>query len=94
MTFEPMGGFPPFVRKTDITKEEKPSELRGFSTTNIVNISNIMEKKKKDVFLAIGSEEEGGFGEEDYLLSDALFESPESYDRITYKEPLKKKSRK
>jgi hypothetical protein len=82
MNFEPMGGFPPFVRKTDTTTEEKPLGLRGFSTTNIVNISNILEKKKTNTFLALSSDEESGVDES--LIDDMLYEKKDDSDDIVF----------
>lgn len=60
MQFEPMGGFPSIIRADDDISE-KTLESRGFTTTNIVSISNIMDSKKKEnLFMAFGSEDEDG----------------------------------
>jgi len=46
--FEPIGGFPPIVRTEESDINKKTLESRGFATTNIVSISNIMDTKKKE----------------------------------------------
>jgi len=82
MQFEPLGGFPPLIRVEDI-KPTKTSETRGFGTTNIVSISNIMDSKKKEnLFIAFGSEDEDG----NDLLVSGLFDNPHDYNRIIYKD--------
>lgn len=79
MQFEPLGGFPPIVRVDDKVVE-KTLESRGFATTNIVSISNIMDSKKKEnLFIAFGSDdEEAGMAQ--------YFEEPENYTGISYRE--------
>lgn len=61
MAFEPRGGFPPIIRikKEDISS--KTLETRGFVSSNIVSINDIMNQKKKTLFLAFGdkTEEDG-----------------------------------
>ena len=87
MSFEPAGGFPPIIRKSDVTKVEKTVlESRGFSSINPVTISAIMQKKK-DSFFQFGSEDESGAAYDDSVLSAVLFDDkPASYDKISYKE--------
>lgn len=50
MQFEPMGGFPSIIR-ADEDISEKTLESRGFATTNIVSISNIMDSKEERKFV-------------------------------------------
>ena len=79
MQFEPLGGFPPIIRVDDAKIGEKTLEARGFTTTNIVNISNIMDtKKKENLFIAFGTEEEDGV--------DLLIDNPHEYKKVAYDE--------
>jgi hypothetical protein len=88
MEFEPMGGFPPIIRIDDAKVSEKTLESRGFGTTNIVSISNIMDSKKKEnLFIAFGSEDEDGAR----MIDNMLDEEPHEYKDIVYKELKKKK---
>ena len=83
MTFEPRGGFPSIIRIEDDNISRKTLESRGFTTTNIVNISNIMESKKKEnLFLAFGTEEEDGV---DYFIENMLDHTPNEFTEIDYK---------
>ena len=83
MAFDPIAGFPPLIRETDLIDTPLTLESRGFSTTNIVNISNIMESKKKEnLFLAFGTEEEDGV---DYFIENMLDHTPNQYSDIDYK---------
>ena len=88
MQFEPLGGFPPIVRVDDVTSE-KTLESRGFATTNIVNVSNIMDtKKKENLFIAFGTEDEDGI---DFAI-EAMFDTePNDYKDIVYKKIPKRK---
>lgn len=53
--FIPVGGFPPIVKKQKKI-DQKTLESRGFASTNIVSINNIMNSKKKEnLFTAFGS---------------------------------------
>lgn len=93
MAFEPMFGFPPIVRKTDIKPSKQTLESRGFSTTNIAGITDIMEKKKKnDAFIILGSDDESGFN--DMELNSVLFDAPRTYNKISYKDNKKKSNKK
>jgi hypothetical protein len=68
MQFEPVGGFPPIIREDQAKIPEKTLESRGFATTNIVSINKIMDSKKKEnIFIAFGSEDEDGA---DVLIQD------------------------
>ena len=81
MSFKPIGGFPSFIRIKDKIEKET-LETRGFST-NIVSIGDIMDKKKKqDLFLAFGSDDESGI---DFMF-DNMFNKPYTYDEIIYEE--------
>ena len=82
MQFEPMGGFPPIIRENDTKISEKTLESRGFATTNIVSISNIMDtKKKENLYMAFGSEEEDGI---DFIIQGMFDEKPNDYKDIIY----------
>lgn len=78
MQFKPIGGFPSIVRIGDKNISEKTLESRGFATTNIVSISNIIDaKKKENLFTAFGSEEEDG------IDTQSIFNrTPHDYDDI------------
>jgi len=68
MQFEPLGGFPPLVRVEDIKitdNEKKNVSTRGFSSTNIINIRNILNKQKKTYT-------EGKFDSDDMLFNDPI----------------------
>ena len=57
--FEPMGGFPPIIRKNYAKISGTTLESRGFGTTNIVGIGEIINSKKKgDLYLAFGSDDD------------------------------------
>ena len=76
MPFEPIGGFPPIMRKDASALSEKSLEARGFETTSIVNISDIMiNKKKENLYIAFGSEDEGETG-------GGFLDTPHEYDEI------------
>ncbi|XWV24870.1 n trans domain containing protein [Tupanvirus deep ocean] len=91
MQFEPVGGFPPIIRVDDARISEKTLESRGFATTNIVSISNIMDSKKKEnLFIAFGSEEEEGI---DFAIEAMFDEKPYEYKEIVYKEIPKRLSK-
>lgn len=84
MPFEPRGGFPPLIRLQE-NVEEKTLETRGFATTNIVNIANIMDtKKKEELFFAFGSDEEetGHPLVRNILDTDPLDYQNNGYDRF------------
>lgn len=91
MEFIPIGGFPSIVRKEDTHVNKNITESRGFGTTNIVNIADIMgSKAKEQMFIAFGTDqkEEGGILSDDVdLMGSILFsENPNIYDGIEYKE--------
>lgn len=82
--FEPIGGYPPLIRLADDI-DEKKIETRSFENSNIVNIKNIINTKKKDVFIKFGMSEEDGFNKSDQHLRDYLtFTAPREYDDIEY----------
>ena len=62
MPFKPKGGFPSIVRKIyNKTEDDKIPTSRGFSDRKrIIDISQILENKKREnLFLAFGDDEEG-----------------------------------
>jgi hypothetical protein len=91
MQFEPIGGFPPVIRVDDSKIKEKTMESRGFATTNIVSISNIMDSKKKEnLFVAFGTDDEDGV---DFNIMGMFDEPPHEYDNVVYKKIPKKLSK-
>lgn len=89
MPFKPIGGFPSIIRLEDATINTKTLESRGFSTTNIVSISSIMDSKKKENLIsAFGTEEEEGL---DFMIDGMLTKTPHKYDEIDYKKLSRKK---
>ena len=88
MQFEPIGGFPSIVRVDDAKISEKTLESRGFATTNIVSINNIMDSKKKEnLFMAFGTDEEDGI---DFQIQAMFTENPHEYKDISFKSIPKK----
>lgn len=82
MQSNPIGGFPPIIRIDDKKISDKTLESRGFSTTNIVSINNIMDlKKKENLFIAFGTEDEDGV---DYTLGNMFTENPYEYKKVVY----------
>lgn len=80
MSFEPMGGFPSIIRLKNEKVTKQTLESRGFGTTNIVSINNIMENKKKEnLFIAFGTEEEDGV---DFMIDGMFTEKPYEYDKF------------
>lgn len=62
MTFEPTGGFPPLI---DLEEENQPPKINERGFASIVDISSILNaKKKQDLTMAFGEtgkeESEGG----------------------------------
>ena len=89
--FEPIGGFPPIVREEDVKIGEKSLESRGFSTTNIVSINKIMDSKKKEnLFIAFGSDEEDGIDE---FVTGMIERTPNDYNEISFKDITKNRSK-
>lgn len=83
MQFEPIGGFPPIIRADDTEIREKTLESRGFATTNIVSISNIMDNKKKEnLFIAFGTEDEDGVN---YDIGNMFDINPHKFNQVKYK---------
>ena len=88
MQFEPIGGFPALIREEDAVISEKTLESRGFATTNIVDIANIMqERKKQNLYTAFGSEEENAI---DLKIQTMFDDNPHQYEGIGYKNISKK----
>lgn len=83
MQFEPIGGYPPIIKIDESKINEKTLESRGFATTNIVSINNIMDSKKKEnLFIAFGTEEDDGI---DFLVGGMMDNEPLEYSDIEYK---------
>ena len=90
MQFEPLGGFPPIIRADDGKQVENNLGTRGFASTNIVSITNILQSKKKgNAFIAFDNaeEEEGGY---DLLSDNLLYQKPFEFSDINYKEQTKR----
>jgi hypothetical protein len=84
MRFKPRGGFPSIILTDEAEPNEKTTDVRGFSTNNIVSINNIMESKKKEnLFIAFGTEDEDGVNE--YTIDGLVTEHPHEYKNIQYK---------
>lgn len=84
MQFEPMGGFPPIIRKQDAKISGKTLESRGFATTNIVGIDKIFtSKKKQDLYFAFGSDEDDNLSR---VMNDIVTLSPNEYEAVRYRE--------
>lgn len=80
MNFIPIGGFPPMVRANNNQINNQILNTRGFSNTNIVSIADIMNSKKKEnLFIAFGSEDENGI---DYSMGRLFTDNPIDYDKI------------
>jgi len=77
-----MGGYPPIIITDESKINEKTLESRGFATTNIVSINNIMDSKKKEnLFIAFGSDDEDGV---DFLVGGIFEENPHEYNDVEY----------
>ncbi len=84
MQFEPTGGYPPIIRIDESKISGKTLESRGFATTNIVSINNIMDSKKKEnLFIAFGTEEEDGV---DFLVGGMMDDGPLEYSDVAYED--------
>ena len=82
MEFEPVAGFPPLIREDDTPVAEKTLESRGFATTNIVKIADIMKtKQKENLYTAFGTTEEGAI---DQKIQSFFDDKPHEYDSINY----------
>lgn len=57
LEYKPIGGFPSIIRIIDDKINTQTFESRGFSN-NIVSINDVINAKKKDLFLAFGSDDE------------------------------------
>ncbi len=86
MQFVPIGGFPPIILNNPKIKNDV-LESRGFTSTNIVSINNIMNsKKKEDLFIAFGSDDENDYNATGGdFFSDYLNKTPHTYQYIDYK---------
>lgn len=87
MSFEPAGGFPPIVRVTSTKPDEKTLESRGFATTSIVKIGQILNTKKTQPFIsAFGPNTTEEEGVADLVITNMLHENPHEYRNVSYKE--------
>lgn len=79
MSFTPSGGFPPIIPLSDNKITNEVLNTRGFST-NIVSIGDIMDSKKKEnLFLAFGSEDENGI---DFGMHRLFTDNPNDYSEF------------
>lgn len=86
--FVPYGGFPSIIRNVDESTDKKGLETRGFSTTNIVDIQNIMNTNKKTtMFLAFGPEDENAVHSDNSIsvdLGKVFDENSQKFDGISF----------
>jgi hypothetical protein len=78
MSFEPIGGYPPIIKKVNTVENDVDLEKRGFQTTNFLSISKILENNRKTTF-------SDAFGPEDGVSSkyfDIFNKAPEEYKKI------------
>jgi len=76
--FEPMGGYPPIIKKSDLKPTKTTSSTRGFSSANILKIQDILKKGKNIPVLdtiTIGGTQE----------NDLIFNEPNDYQYIDNK---------
>jgi len=74
--FDPLGGYPPFIRKDDTRPAKSSLESRGFSSANILKIQDFLEKNKN-----IPNSESSVGGS----INDLIFNEPNEYTKISYK---------
>lgn len=90
-----MFGFPPIVKKKEKKISTETLESRGFSTTNIIDIADILEKKKnRESFIILGSDEENGYNSENIEISAMLNDKPHTYNKIIYNDNISRKKNK
>lgn len=77
MDFKPMGGFPP-IKKRNLQVPAKKLDTRGFVSSNIVNIGNILNSTKKEDFISFNDETEDGISG----IIDKIYTSPNEYSVI------------
>ena len=73
--FEPMGGYPPIIKKSDLKPTKTTSSTRGFSSANILKIQDILKKGKN--IPVLDTTTIGG--------NDLIFNQPNDYQDIVYK---------
>jgi len=73
--FEPMGGYPPIIKKSDLKPTKTTSSTRGFSSANILKIQDILKKGKN--IPVLDTTTIGG--------NDLIFNQPNDYQGIVYK---------
>uniref|UniRef100_A0A6G6ACT3 Uncharacterized protein n=1 Tax=Borely moumouvirus TaxID=2712067 RepID=A0A6G6ACT3_9VIRU len=80
MQFRPMGGFPPIIKNNKENINDNILDTRGFATTNIVSIGDIINnKKKQDLYFAFGSDEEQGLNP---TIMNMIYTEPNNYTNI------------
>lgn len=75
MSFEPSGGYPPLMRKSESNFDEEALSTRAFSTMNVVNIADIMNKKKNVPFFTTNTED-------GYSTDSIFYQKPNEYSEI------------
>lgn len=73
--FEPMGGYPPIIKKSDLKPTKTTSSTRGFSSANILKIQDILKKGKN--IPVLDTTTIGG--------NDLIFNQPNDYQDMVYK---------
>ena len=76
--FEPMGGYPPIIKKSDLKPTKTTPSTRGFSSANILKIQDILKKGKN--IPVLDTTTIGG--------NDLIFNEPNDYQNIAYKKIL------
>lgn len=74
--FEPTGGYPPLIRLENKINESQ-IERRSVENKSIINIKNIIDAKKKNTFIKLGMNDEGGAEE---IYDTLTLISPIEYD--------------
>lgn len=80
MEFKPMGGFPPIKRKNQQLPIKK-LDTRGFVSTNIVSIGNILNTTKKEDFISFDDND----GTNSDNMMSRFFSTPNEYSIIDEK---------
>lgn len=81
MEFQPIGGFPPFARKTTSTKLNQ-SKPRGFDT-NVASISDIITNKNENLFISLKDSDDDKLTTSDYF-SRYYSEAPNEYTSYSF----------
>jgi len=75
ITFEPMGGYPPIIKKSDLRRSKTTLGSRGFSSANILKIQDILKKGKNIPIIDTTS-----IGGDNLIDND-----PKNYQKLSYK---------